>query len=258
MKKLIVKCLAFLLIIGGLTASFLISKPKYEVKADTPSLYYFDVDTSHDNYITIILYLRDTNQNLVGNTCDFWVNGYDIPSYNLNTRNNGTAHFLRYNQLDHDDWDAYIFNFNYPSYTNFMPLTIVVVTSSLEGENTHIGYNITYPFYPTFKTYYDQGEEAGYSNGVNDRNAYWQEYIQETYESSTGNGYQRIFEDGRQAGFSQGQDSLNTMEWFETTADGVSSILQLKLLPSITIGALIFIPLMFFILKGVLWIWRRN
>jgi hypothetical protein len=222
-------------------------------------LYYFD--QYHDElHIDIFLYVLDV-ANLQNDSCTMYIQGTSFsPPFADAGSNSATIQFVRYSMADHDDYKAYRFSYNYPNITSQKPLQIILLTSGhLSFDNNEIvNYNVVFPYYPTFQTYYDEGKDEGYSDGVNDRNAYWEDYIQETYESSTGSGYQRIFEDGRQAGFTQGQDSLNTMEWFETTASGVSSILQLKLLPSITIGALIFIPLMFFILKGVLWIWRRN
>lgn len=260
MKKKILHLCGFLILIGVLCTSFIITKPKKQVSADTPSLYYFDLDTSHDNYMTIILYLLDIDSILVIDTCSYTLTGYNPATYGTDSRN-GSMQFLRYTQLDHDDYDAYIYNFNYLSVPNRIWTSLSVYSAELQGESTTFS-NSRFPYYPTYDQYIDIGYDRGYDDGEDDatiaRDTYWEQYIDDEYINPQGPGYQLIYQRGRDDGFSAGQQSLDTMSWFQTITSGVSNIFSLQLLPSITIGALIFIPLMFMILSGVLWIWRKK
>lgn len=267
MKKLIVRFIAFLLIVGGLTTSFLIAKPQQEVKADEPSLYYFYVDTSHESYMTIILYVLDV-ANLEIDECSFnrLLSG-KTPSYSAYEAVDGgfgTAQFVRNTNLDYGDYHAYNYSYNYPVDNYWLTCLFWLHCGNVLklDNNEFITYDLYIPYYPLFKEYYDDGYDDGYQDGSNDRNAYWEDYIQDYYESVEGAGYQRIFglgEDaGYTAGYREGQESYDTMGWFEIITSGVSNIMSISLLPAITIGSLIFIPIMFMILSGVLWIWRRK
>lgn len=259
MKSKIIKITAFLLlvIVGCFITSYFSNREK--VKADTPSLYYFDIDTSHENYISIILYVLDVT-NLQEDTCNIYLYSssftppYSTASYVRNIQ------FSRYSQLDHDDYNAYIYNYQYPNITNAKPILFYIITDNVIGfdNGVKVSYDLFIPYYPTFKTYFEEGKQEGITIGENNMTHYWRD----EYFAPDGDGYTQIYGEGEAYGYGkgyrEGQNDIDTTDWVQMVATDVGSILDIKLMPFITIGGLIFIPLMFLILSAVLWIWRRK
>lgn len=262
MKKKILHLCGFLILIGVLCTSFIITKPKKQVSADVIT-YFFEVDHSLTTQLSILLYVYDI-ANLQVDTCNMEVYlSQNSPPYS-STASAYSVQFVRDSSFDYDDYNCYRYTFVYPVFSSATPLLIILLCDHVLSfdNNTYVEYHLFIPYYQTYDTMRQEGYNDGYDDGEEDatiaRDTYWEQYIDDEYVDPQGPGYQLIYQRGRSDGFSAGQQSLDTMSWFQTITSGVSNIFSLQLLPSITIGELIFIPLMFMILSGVLWIWRKK
>ena len=203
-----------------------------KVKANTPELYYFDIDTSHENYMGVILYVYDV-ANVDNNTCNLYLyKSMSVPPYSASTAYSNVE-FLRYSQLDYDDYDAYIYYFTYPSITSGIGVMIHINTyHAITFDNdTQVEYDIYLPYYPTFKEYYDDGYENGYDAGY-DRG----------YLSGLETGYDDGYENGYDAGYSEGVESTITQDWIISTIGTIGAFLEIEFFPGLTFGVILGVP----------------
>ena len=114
-KKGIFTFIVFVVCLVSLGALALNNTQK-KVKADPISYYYSEIDDTHENYITITLYIFDA-YTLVDNSAYIAVYGVSTINYYgaLEWRD---AQFLRYSAYDYMDYDAYIYNFQYTTYAS--------------------------------------------------------------------------------------------------------------------------------------------
>lgn len=86
---------------------------------------------------------------------------------------------------------------------------------------------------------FDEGLDRGRVIGEAQANNYWNNYIQQYYESKTGEGYKKIFQLGKQAGINE---NIGTQNWFITSFQAVDAFLSIHIFPNITFGVLLGIP----------------
>ena len=233
-----------------------LNNPQKKVKADEPPLYYFDIDTTIDTQMSIILYVYDV-ANLDDNECGLSIYcSYFSPPYEAYTYNT-TAQFIRDYNLDYMDWDAYRYTLVYPAFNSFTPYMIGLLSQNNLSLDNHvdISYSLFLPYYPTFKSYYNDGYDTGFDEGFDEAKdeieEYWQNYISNTYISHTGTGYRTIYQEGYDAAVAE---NIGTQNWFISSFDAVDRFLNIHIFPNITFGVLLGIP---FVIEVVWFIIRQ-
>lgn len=110
---------------------------------------------------------------------------------------------------------------------------------------------------------FDSGYQRGYSNGYDvgydegDTNGYARGYGV-GYEQGDYDGYRRGWNEGYTRGKYDGENENLHYFWLRNTLDAMNEVLRLELFPGVNIGLIIGVPLVFGILRLILFIWRSG
>lgn len=241
----IISCFVVFLVCVFAFVSLATSKTQNKVKADTPTVFYYDVAYNEtQNLVEFYIYVLDAYQNLTTDSCQldkYYANR--TPPYYYG----GASTIITFTRLtsgDSTDYDCYVGYISITSSDDNANVMYRVFTTQLRWDNTQVCTNTLaclspYNIEMLREEIYNNAYNDGYQDGTNDRDVYWDDYIQETYESTTGRGYQRIFEEGKQAGIDA---NIGTQNWFIAAFSAVDSFLNIRIFPNITFGVLLGIP----------------
>ena len=106
---------------------------------------------------------------------------------------------------------------------------------------------------------YNRGYEGGYNRGYDDGDAvgYARGY-DEGYAQGDYDGYRRGWDQGYARGKSDGENYNLHYFWLRNTLDAVNDFLSLELFPGVNIGLMVGVPLVFGVLRLILFIWRSG
>lgn len=110
---------------------------------------------------------------------------------------------------------------------------------------TDFNFNVsTYNLYSIYKNAYDKGNNEGYDTGydtgydIGSSQGYG-----EGYQVGRNEGYQAGYDDGYQVGLEDNEEPFSIFKFLERITATIANILNVEIFPNITIGTIIFIPI---------------
>lgn len=185
---------------------------------------YNNIFSIDDRIISVVV--EDYNMSINNQDCELlfhaFVNSSDRIVIEL-TLTNGDAQF--YNSIEYEN-SSNGFSFDNSYYTEF---------------NVGIPLN---DYYSIYKNAYDKGNNEGYDTGydtgydIGSSQGY-----SEGYEIGKNNGYQVGYNDGYQVGLEDNEEPFSIFRFLERVTATIANLLNTKIFPNITIGTILFIPI---------------
>lgn len=220
----------------------------------------------------LVYYRVDNEQLHTHNTHVFFTFGIDnVKNYNfyryLPGGANGRDNVFILNNCsvlkDNSQIQAINYNDEYDIYQEVINRLFFVTDLDAQNNGVMIHDYIINDINVFFDNGFNQGYDSGYANGydegydVGDTNGYNRGY-NVGYDAGDYDGYRRGWDQGYARGKSDGENYNIHYFWLRNTLDAMNDFLSLQLFPGVNIGLMVGVPLVFGVLRLILFIWRSG